>query len=82
MVFSARKEGMMRKVEYLVLIEEDEDGVLVASVPSLRGCHTQAKNMDQLLKRVTEAIRLCLKVEKQVSKPLKFVGLQEIKVAC
>ncbi|MBI4208821.1 MAG: type II toxin-antitoxin system HicB family antitoxin [Deltaproteobacteria bacterium] len=72
----------MRKVECLVLIEEDEDGVLVASVPSLRGCHTQAKNMDQLLKRIKEAIRLCLKVERKAPKPLKFIGLQEMKVAC
>jgi hypothetical protein len=29
---------------YLVLIEQDEDGVYVASVPALRGCHTQAKS--------------------------------------
>ena len=34
-----------------VVIEKDEDGYLVASVPSLKGCHTQAKIMDELLDR-------------------------------
>lgn len=68
-------------LEYLVLIEEDEDGMLVASVPSIQGCHTQAKTLDELLKRVKEAIRACVKSEKVVHKPLRFIGLQEVKVA-
>lgn len=71
----------MSSYEYLVIIEEDEDGWLVASVPSLRGCHTQAKNMADLIQRIKEAIKLCVKEEKKPTKPLKFVGLQEIKVA-
>ncbi len=36
-----------------VVIEKDEDGYLVASVPSLKGCHTHAKTMDELLERIT-----------------------------
>jgi predicted RNase H-like HicB family nuclease len=43
-----------------VIIEKDEDGFLVASVPSLKGCHTQAKSYDQLMERIQEAIELCL----------------------
>jgi predicted RNase H-like HicB family nuclease len=43
-----------------VLIERDEDGYFVATVPSLRGCHTQAKSLDTLMKRVREVIALCL----------------------
>lgn len=43
-----------------VVIEKDEDGYLVASVTSLKECHTQAKTMDELLQRITEAIELCL----------------------
>ena len=65
--------------EYLVIIEEDEDHILVASCPQLRGCHTQAKDMSTLVKRIRETIKLCLKVEKKAPKPLKFVG--ELKVA-
>jgi predicted RNase H-like HicB family nuclease len=37
--------------EFNVLIERDEDGYYVASVPALRGCHTQAKSLDALMRR-------------------------------
>lgn len=48
--------------EFNVVIERDEDGYFVASVPELRGCHTQAKSLDVLMKRVKEAIQICLEV--------------------
>lgn len=51
---------MKAKRKFTVLIEQDEEGYLVATVPSLRGCHTQAKSLDTLMKRVREAIALCL----------------------
>lgn len=35
--------------EFNVVIEQDEDGYFVASVPALRGCHTQAKSLDVLM---------------------------------
>jgi len=50
-----------------VLIEKDEDGYYVAIVPELRGCHSQAKSLDLLMKRVKEAIELCLEVEEPVT---------------
>lgn len=53
-----------RQHQYKVLIERDEDGFFVASVPALPGCHTQAKTMGELRSRVQEAIRLCLSVVK------------------
>jgi predicted RNase H-like HicB family nuclease len=49
--------------EFSVVIEKDEDGYYVASVPALRGCHTQARSLDVLMKRIKEAIALCLEVE-------------------
>ena len=49
--------------EFTVVIERDEAGYLVASVPSLHGCHTQARSMDELFERVKEAIELCLEVQ-------------------
>lgn len=49
--------------EFTVVIERDEAGFLIASVPALPGCHTQARSMDTLLKRVKEVAALCLEVE-------------------
>lgn len=51
--------------EFLVVVERDEDGYLVASVPSLQGCHTQARSMDNLIQRTKEAIELCLEFEQE-----------------
>ena len=51
--------------EYTIVIEKDEDGYYVGSVPALPGCHTQAKSIDQLLERLREAIALWLEVEGQ-----------------
>ena len=65
--------------EFNVVIEKDEDGYFVASVPALRGCHTQAKSLDVLMKRVKEAIELCLEVEEPASN--EFVGIQRVAVS-
>jgi len=46
-----------------LIIERDSESYYVASVPELRGCHTQAKSLDALMKRIREAIELCLEVE-------------------
>lgn len=50
----------MKKYRFSVLIERDEDGMLVASVPALKSCYTQAKTMEELIPRVKEVIELCL----------------------
>lgn len=47
------------KKDFNVVIERDTEGFLVASVPELPGCHTQAKSLDKLLERTKEAIELC-----------------------
>jgi predicted RNase H-like HicB family nuclease len=61
-------------MRFSVVIERDEDGYYIATVPSLPGCHTQAKNLDELMKRIKEAIELYLEVEKDIE-DRKFVGV-------
>ena len=70
----------MRTQTYTVLIEQDETGTYIAKVPDLRGCHTQAKTMPDLLTRIREAIELCREVEGKGAQPLRFVGVQQITV--
>ena len=49
---------MKAKRKFTVLIEQDEAGYLVATVPALHGCHTQAKDLNTLMKRVREVVQL------------------------
>jgi predicted RNase H-like HicB family nuclease len=67
--------------EFDVVVERDEDCYYVASVPALRGCHTQAKSLDELMSRVQEAIELCREVEGEPGEGLEFVGVQRIRVS-
>jgi predicted RNase H-like HicB family nuclease len=44
--------------KFIALLERDEQGYYVATVPALSGCHTQAKNLDTLMNRVQEVVEL------------------------
>lgn len=81
MLQSTRNEEEPKMLrDFNVIIEKDEDGYFVASVPALRGCHTQAKSLDILMKRTREAIELCFEVEESISN--EFVGVHRISVNC
>ena len=69
-----------KKREFNVIIERDSEGYFVASVPELRGCHTQAKSLDVLVKRVQEAIAVCLEAQRAPTEPYEFIGIQRIAV--
>ena len=67
--------------EFTVIIEKDEDGYFVGSVPQLKGCHTQAKSLDELMERIREATMVCLETESGATESeLKFIGIQKIAV--
>jgi predicted RNase H-like HicB family nuclease len=64
---------------FTVIIEKDEDGFYVGSVPALKGCHTQGETLDELLSNVKEAIELCVEDEGEVPKE-RFIGIQQVEV--
>ncbi len=64
---------------FTVIIEKDEDGYYVGSVPTLKGCHTQGKTIDELLKNIKEAIELCLEAEGEVPEE-QFIGIRQVQV--
>ena len=68
------------KREFCVIVERDEDGYYVASVPALPGCHTQARSLDKLVERIREAIELCLEVEREIPPSTEFIGVQRVTV--
>lgn len=76
----------MRELQFKVLLEQDEDGLYVASVPELPGCYTQGKTLEEVRKRVREAIELVLESDKDVkdekikspASASNFFGIEEI----
>lgn len=74
----------MKKYNFHIVITQDEDGLYVADVPDLPGCHTQAKDLASLYKRIEEAIELYMEVEKAKKNVVvqhKFVGVQQVEIS-
>lgn len=78
-----------RALQFKVLIEQDEDGLYVASVPELEGCYTQAKTLEAVRMRIREVIQLILasdsdavnaKLRSPASAP-RFFGVEDIQIA-
>jgi predicted RNase H-like HicB family nuclease len=68
-------------MKFGVVVEKDEDGYYVASVPELPGCHTQAKTLDKVMERIKEAIQACLEAEglKNLGRT-ELVGVQFVEI--
>lgn len=72
-----------------MLIEQDEDGLYVASVPELEGCYTQAKSLETVRKRIREVISLILESDAEIATMKirspdvspRFFGIEDIKIS-
>jgi len=74
---------MKEKVlDFDVIIEEDEGGGFVVSVPALPGCFTQGDSIDEALKNAKEAIELYLETmdPKELTSRTRFVGIHRVSV--
>ena len=65
--------------QFTVVIEQDEDGYYVATVPSLPSCYTQARTLEELAPRIREVIALCL--TEQDAPRMKFIALEQVEVS-
>lgn len=72
-------EAFVKRV-FNLIIEKDEEGWFVGNVPELPGCHTQAKTVEDLKKRIHEAILLYLETEGGTAPRIQFVGVDRIEV--
>ena len=57
-------------MKYRVIVEEDEDGMLVAECPALPGCFSQGKNRKEALTNIKDAIKGYLQSLKKHNEPI------------
>lgn len=80
---------MKNYLNFKVIINQDEDGIFVASCPAIPGCHTQGETYEEAEKNIKEAIGLCLKVAEKdedyratidfgQNKNSHFIGISEV----
>ena len=80
---------VLKELQFKVLIEQDENGLYVASVPELPGCYTQAKTLEDVRYRIKEAIELVLEEDKSLKEEKlespqsrqTFFGIEEVTVS-
>ena len=76
-----KKIKVKKKRQFTVIIEEGEDGYLIGTALELKGCHTQGKTVEEVLKNIREAIELYLEVEGEEEPYIKeIVGIQKVAV--
>lgn len=72
----------MKTSQFVVYIEQDEDGVFVGSIPSIANCHAQGDTQEEMFKNLQEVLTLCLRnMKKNSYSPMKFIGIQNINIA-
>ena len=68
-----------------VLIEQDEDGLFVADVPALQGCHTQGRTFEEAIESIKEVIAMCVQELREEGKPIEVaypevIGIKTLEI--
>jgi len=50
----------MKKFNFPVIIEVDEDGVYIVSCPLFKGCHSYGNTIEEAIQNIKEVIEMCL----------------------
>jgi predicted RNase H-like HicB family nuclease len=66
-------------MKFLVTLEHDEDGWIVAECPSLPGCLSQGRTMDEALANIREAIELSLET-RQAEGIITAIEVAEVEI--
>ncbi len=69
----------MKRKEFYVVIEKDEDGLYVGEVLQLKACYSQGETIDELMQNIREVIEMCLE-ELQEESTTEFIGIQKVVV--
>jgi len=68
--------------EFTIVLERDEDGAVIATVPALPGCHTAGDTESEALALIQDAIRLHIEARLELGEPiLEDLGATRVRVA-
>jgi predicted RNase H-like HicB family nuclease len=71
----------MPDYKFTVVVERDEDGLYVASVPLLQGCYTQGETYEGALENIKDAIKLHIEARRALGEPIPIeVAIDEVQV--
>jgi len=71
----------MSTYKYRIGIEQDEDGIYIATCPALQGCYSQGDTVDEAIGNIKDAIRLHIEARKAIGEPIPIeVRVDEVEV--
>lgn len=62
-----------------VVVEQDEDGVFIVSIPTLQGCRSYGHTLEEAMTNIAEAAALCLEDDKPTTGST-FVGVRDLEI--
>jgi len=67
--------------KYTVVVEQDDDGVYVASVPMLPGCYTQGDSYEEALENIKDAIKAHIEARRELGEPIPIeVAIDQVRI--
>ena len=67
--------------KFTVVVEQDEDGFYIASVPLLQGCYTQGTTYEEAMENIKDAIRLHIEARRALGEPIPVeFAIDEVRV--
>lgn len=75
----------MNTYRFQVIIERDEDGYYVAEVPTLQGCYTQGKTLEETIENIHDVISLCVEELREEGKEIQtefpeVIGIKTLEI--
>ena len=70
--------GNTKRRHFPVVVERDEDGVFIVSIPSLQGCRSYGHTIDEALNNIREAALAC--IEDDADSNVEFIGVRDLEI--
>ncbi len=72
----------MKNFQFIVYIEQDEDGMYIGSIPSIPSCYAEGETQGKMLKNLLEVLKLCIRnTDKRVLTKNRFIGIQNLELS-
>ena len=68
-------------MKFAIILEQDENGFVVASCPALPGCHSQGRTREEAIANISEAIRGYIASMRKHGEPIPAITeIEEVEV--
>jgi predicted RNase H-like HicB family nuclease len=72
----------MTSYQFTIVVEKDEDGVYIASCPTIQGCYSQGDSYKEAVENLKDAIHLHIEARRQVGEPVPIeVAIDKVEIS-